>query len=412
MLFAIPEWFRDPQQFELANNLRAHDLFNIVLSMLLVTYLQMLASLYTRSRLTPVLFALAAFYATFVWHYARAQSYDLFQVVFFTAYAYHFIVALRKEKPDSRRPSLHLVLSQIWLMLLVLVKSLFFPLYAVVVGTLWLRWREPAHQRPGRAFFVGNASVVGMGGLITLLLHAWNSSVRFGAFWLSEPGAGAARPGIDGSMWVLSNYPLRFWDYFVAPDTNLWIHFPLLLFAIPAAGQFLNRHRWEYGFLSVNFLLILGVLGAFGSIGGWCYGPRYLLFALPSLSLPVVDLIDRSRRSMSWVNCVVLSAFVLICIMSCWLQVQKASRPFFLKHQLQGSFAVQHDPRVAQYFSWRPEGLVAMDFNRFAKGGLYAPLELALESVPEPQRAQRREDVRFRLKRAFPCNFAWEGICP
>src|SRR5262249_22898486 len=66
-------------------SLLLHNLWNIVLSALLAAMLYHLAALYTQRTAVRVGFALTTLYASAMWFYLRAQTSELYQVLFFSA---------------------------------------------------------------------------------------------------------------------------------------------------------------------------------------------------------------------------------------------------------------------------------------------------------------------------------------
>src|SRR6185295_16935508 len=73
------------------------NLYNVALSLLIAWYLYQLAGLYVARALTRSLFVLAVFYSTFLWNYLRAQSSEIFQVLFFAGFFYHFMLFVRSK---------------------------------------------------------------------------------------------------------------------------------------------------------------------------------------------------------------------------------------------------------------------------------------------------------------------------
>src|SRR5262249_22202616 len=66
-------------------SLLLHNLWNIVLSALLAAVLYHLAALYTQRTAVRVGFALTTLYASAMWFYLRAQTSQLYHVLFFSA---------------------------------------------------------------------------------------------------------------------------------------------------------------------------------------------------------------------------------------------------------------------------------------------------------------------------------------
>jgi len=122
----------------------------------------------------------------------------------------------------------------------------------------------------------------------------------------------------------------------VGKQGRLFLHFPVLVFALICWPTFFKRHKGEahliIGLASVLFL----VTSAFANWkGSACYGPRYLLPVLPLVGVPFVYFVDWIRdlasKRLRWfwrgVVCASLGySFVL--------QVAVNSLPFFFWYDL------------------------------------------------------------------------------
>jgi hypothetical protein len=59
------------------------NIYNVLLTLAVAIYLYFIVGLYAESIWARIGFILAIFYATYVWHYLRAPSLDIFQIVAF-----------------------------------------------------------------------------------------------------------------------------------------------------------------------------------------------------------------------------------------------------------------------------------------------------------------------------------------
>jgi hypothetical protein len=107
------------------------------------------------------------------------------------------------------------------------------------------------------------------------------------------------------------------------------------------------------------FLLFLAMLPSWA--GEWAYGPRYLLFLLPVLSLPFLSFADAVAETMhTWrARAWVLAA--LACLgYSAYLQVQVNRLPFFMYYYARSSAS----PGLVAYFFERHVGSISDDLVR------------------------------------------------
>lgn len=151
------------------------------------------------------------------------------------------------------------------------------------------------------------------------------------------------------------------------------IHFPPLLLAALGWPAFLRRHRQEAGTLLLVTLVMFLVNGKFVNWRGEnCYGPRYMLFVLPLLSLPLLLVLERllavrRRRQLAATLSGVAAAAILVA--SVWLQVGVNSLPFLSYYRARVQFeADRPEPQVAEYFAWESFGRVGWDLIGLKRG--------------------------------------------
>jgi 4-amino-4-deoxy-L-arabinose transferase-like glycosyltransferase len=140
-------------------------------------------------------------------------------------------------------------------------------------------WREPGRLRSVAAFGAPLAAA--------LLLNAAYTWLRFGTFWgLNYPEVTADRPLIYGL------YGLLF-----SPGKSFFLYNPVVLAGLVGlAAMVAGGQRTEAalaGLLFAVYLLLHAPLNIWH--GGWNWGPRYLLPALPLLVLPAGALLETRR---------------------------------------------------------------------------------------------------------------------
>jgi hypothetical protein len=113
----------------------------------------------------------------------------------------------------------------------------------------------------------------------------------------------------------------------------------------------------------VPFLLLISKLPLWA--GEFSYGPRYLLFLVPILSLPAVpfidSLIDRigTWRARAW------AAVVVACLAySSYLQVQVNRLGFWTYYEARAALEVAYSDAAAEWFRDRHVGVISADLLR------------------------------------------------
>ncbi|MCO6456392.1 MAG: phospholipid carrier-dependent glycosyltransferase, partial [Pirellulaceae bacterium] len=131
------------------------NLWNVLLSLILATYLYYLAGLHGGSPRAAWWFVLLALFGTFLWHYLRAQTVEIFQVLLFTAAYYHFVRFSDQWRRDAGRPALQAAAAVGLLGLLSLAKTVYvvlLPLGLLLVAAYaWTVPRADRHAPPAGA---------------------------------------------------------------------------------------------------------------------------------------------------------------------------------------------------------------------------------------------------------------------
>lgn len=355
-----------------------------------------------------LVFVLLACFGTFWWNYLRAHSSEVYQAAFLLALHYHLFRHGAGAEPRSRA---HPLAAALWLAALVQVKVVYVLYAPLVVAFLWLT--RPG-GRPGRltdraawrAFLREHGLFCLLPLALGLLALLWVQRFKFGsAFdtgytqWQRErhPFSGNLLVGLAG--------------YLASPQGGVFLHFPLLFFALFAAQGFLRRHRAPYLFVLAGSLALLLVSSQFVNWRGEnCYGPRYLLPVLPLLALPAFTwLADggwrREPRRAAW-------AAVLLAASLFWgrMQMRVNETPFFSFYGFRAECApLARDEIVAAYFAWTPFPFVSADLADFVHDGRRAPILQRLEQLLGPAAF---EVLAARIRAGIVSNYWWDGPAP
>jgi hypothetical protein len=146
----------------------------------------------------------------------------------------------------------------------------------------------------------------------------------------------------------------------VDPQFSLFITFPPLLVALFAAGRFWREHRRDLAIAllaAVPLYLIYALTGNWR--GEWSAGPRYFLFALPVLSLPMLHVIDALLDHLrSWSGRIQAAGLVLLLGWSCATQALVICRPFLAYYAVLLPLADTLNAGGGQLRLLQPRGIV------------------------------------------------------
>jgi hypothetical protein len=268
------------------------NLFNLVLSCATACYLVMIVRRYTRSTATVWVFVLSAFYATFWWNYLRTQTFEIYVTLFTLGLYYHLVSALDGKRVAGDRPAnIHLLAAGIFLGALCLSKNVYLILVPVLAGlfALWHFGRSArpssADHRRDRLFWYSLWFWIPLGSLLCLMLGS--NAYRFGS------------PFNTGyTQWVQENHLFKanivpaLTAYLFSKQKSIFLHFPLMIFALPGWLAFGKQRRFDALTALLLGLVLVLVNSAFRNWqGDSCYGPRYLLPVAPLLSLPFIHVL-------------------------------------------------------------------------------------------------------------------------
>lgn len=380
------------------------NLYNLALGLAIIWYLLKLAHLYIESVPLACVFTLASIYSTFLWNYLRAQSLEIFQVLFFLGLAYHLIVFMR-SRTSGRAEWRQLLTATLYAGMLVLTK----PMFCLLFPLLWIfsiatcapeKRCIAATFDAVKADWKEYARWLALPTLVIALLGAALNQYQFGSPFESGYGQLNAAHIRFSAVFL----PKATFGYLFHQRFSIFWHYPMLVFALFGAPAFLKKNPREFGFIVSAFLAVF-IFVSCTSIwtSDWTYGPRYLLFALPALSLPFVEtlryLIDR-YKSAAGLACSTIIAVTLL--WSVKLQINTNSIPFLSSYELAGVFSPLQIQQVDDYFLNTNVGIVAGDFLEYKyRGKPYYPIEAVKPNLSKEQLAAL-PGVETFLRRDLP----------
>jgi len=379
------------------------NLFNVLLAAVLSWYLIRIGRLYTDHPAALFAFVMAVFYATYLWNYLRAQSSEILQVLLFTVCYYHLTRHLRAAGTaagwGSRR---HLLGAALAVGALVLVKTAYVALLPIVGGVAgWGAWRgEAAGAATAGRQWRPLVLYLALPLVLSLVILGAANEIRFGTPFTSGYAQWARESDfLSGSLATAA------WGYLATPHGSVLLHFPPLLLAALGWPAFLRRHPREAWTLLLVTMVMFLVNGRFVNWRGEnCYGPRYMLFVLPLLSLPLLLVVERlivegRRRRLAATVAGVAAAAILVG--SAWLQLGVNSLPFLSFYRARAQFVADRpEPQVAEYFARHTFGRVGWELIDLKHGRTQG--RFAEQVAPKDER--RRGPF---IERYLPSNYYW-----
>lgn len=210
---------------------------------------------------------------TSVWIYARLSYSEILQTACFLGFFSTLLTALRSL---SRGAWLRFGLAAA---LLVNAKTIYFVCLPGAAAFLWWRHRE----REARWRLFGWAALGLAPGLVAL---GWYNWVRWGSIFNSGYEA------VTRGFWR-ENVFFGLWGMLFSPGKSIFLFSPPLVLALFGIRRFTTRRREVAVAVAatVGPIVLVYARYLFWS-GDWGWGPRYLVFALPVLILPLAELFD------------------------------------------------------------------------------------------------------------------------
>lgn len=379
LLVAIPDLFSKSTDdlFISQNQVFRHGLYNAILSTLVAMGLFLIIQRFAKNHILSTSLSLCFMYSSFIWHYLLAQSYELFQLLFFIFY----VISLYLYK-TYRTESFRICLS-LSLILLVFTKSVFF--LVALPGILYVcdyRLSE---------FIKLKREIV----LLALMVLAFLVLQNY--FFTENFPIRTAHPH-DPTVkdFSLNHIIPRFKEYFLSFNKGMFFYFPPFIFSIFYWKRFYKEFRSEAIFIASTFLLFSFAALSFHIYGDWCFGPRYYIFILPFMSLPCLY-IFKSRSKIRYV-------FVLVSIIYTFLQFQYEQMGFHFSYHVEGAF--KNQKIVTDDFS-KHKLFVSYQMHRYYRTGEHPSLDKAIE--------QQVSGINYNnLKRnldLYRCDLFFEWLC-
>ena len=175
---------------------------------------------------------------------------------------------------------------------------------------------------------------------------------------------------------------------------NVFLHYPLLALALPGFFVLYRKRRIVFWFLSISTILYFVTICCYsGWSGGWCYGPRHLLFILMSGSIASVCLFEKIlllSRNTKWTT---LAICCVISVYSAFWNFQLNTIQCFAYYQLSSIFNQVKIPDISRYFTeYYTRGRIYREIRLHAEGKKEFPPLQKIRYLPNAQRAYTQLD--------------------
>ena len=334
------------------------NLWNLVFSAMTAVYLALFARRYTTAPFIVWLFVLASIFGTFWWNYLRAQVFESYVTLFVLAAFFHFLTA--GDARVYRKVARHLFLAGLFLGLLCLAKTIYVVLVPLFCIALFVRQRSPTQPTARKTVFIWFLLPV----VMAIIIVGWGNWYRFG----SPVATGYTQFERERQLFAPNLAPALF-GFLFSKQRSVLIYFPVLILALLAWPRFWRRYRFDAAIILGPAAVIFLLNCAFTNWrGGECYGPRYLLPVLPLLSLPAVELMQKTSESGSFIKRALAAVFAVVLGWSCVLQMAVNSVPFYFWYDLYD--LADNDSSVAAktYMMSRHIGTVDLEFTIYSLG--------------------------------------------
>lgn len=387
--FAIPDLLSSTDDYEITSqHTFRHNIYNIILYTLFAFIFIKTLELFTKNKMAILLTSSSVLFSSILWHYSRAQAYEIFQVVFFSV----FTLSLFKFKRTKNRKYKLLYLGSFICM--VFTKSILFlcaPIIILYLNDFSIKRIIQLQSLLKRHLI----DIVVISFCVSLFL--FNQKFFFNEFFPIRTAHPANPNEIDFSIKFF--WP-RFKDYFFSIDKGIIFHFPLLIFSFINFKKFF-KYRNEALYIISVFLIFSPVIMMFHTTGEWCIGPRYYLFILPYLALPAYIFFENSHIFLKLLA-VSISSFATI------LLVISFTQSFHFSYRLMGH-AQQYKLEKAKDDLSKHKFLIAKDLFFYLRNSKNEPIILK-EIVEKNLSGKTYDQVDYSI-RSMSCNLYWKKLC-
>lgn len=376
------------------------NLFNVLLSGVTALYLILLAQRYTKSRAIISVFVLASLFSTFWWNYLRTQTFETYHILFMVAFYYHFVSALDVQQSDNdeRKPDIQFLLAAIYLGAFCLSKTVYVALLPAVIavsarGTMSILFAKRKNSVRRQLLFFWLPA-----GLFLCLLAATNW------YKFDSPFAtGYTQWEEERNLFSVANVLPALWGFLFSPHHSVFLHFPLLFFALAGWPVFFKKHRVDAIAAALFGLALLLVNSAFTNWSGQsAYGPRYLLPVLPLLCLPFIEYMEWLKCLPKMAKSVLAVGTTAVLAYATLLQLCVNTLPFFFCYTFKDVLDDTLFSEPATYLRSHNFGTINRDFLLF-KLGYASPFRANFISHLNPDETERMSE----LNKSLQTNYYW-----
>ena len=392
------------------------NIIQLFFSLGVMLYLYLTASLYTKNLFRRGIFVIFSVYGTFLWHYLRAPTHEIFIILLFAGFLFHSLYFLRYIPPaadglNSGENKKHLYAAGVYTAVLLLFKSS----YATLIPALIFCAAVPGY-RAGSNIFSAARSLkkyilpLAVPFAISFLIISFTNALRFESPWNSGYGQWVNPEGFSRAFFSLKYIPVSLSAFLIkGGNSNIFLFYPVLFFSLPGFKKFFSEHKKETLFISLVIIPYFLLISAFSYWHAeWCYGPRHLVAILIPAGIPFISFLNISAYRKYWSltkNLLIAAVFGFSFI----LQFYVNSMNYFAYYRVKYFFSLFKNDRIDSYIDERASlhrGLLYIDLAMYRDfNSDFFPIDTLKELYSAHNDAESMDKIEKLLADYIKLNF-------
>jgi hypothetical protein len=173
----------------------------------------------------------------------------------------------------------------------------------------------------------------------------------------------------EAKLFTAANIFPALWGYLFSPHHSIFLHYPVLFFALAGWPGFFRKNRLDAVVAALFAFTLLLVSSMFVNWSGQsCYGPRYLLPIIPILGLPFIEYLKWLVTLPKVARSVLAAGTTALLAYSTLLQVSINTLPFFFGYDLSEMLDEKRYSKSAIYLRSHDFGTINRDFLLYKFG--------------------------------------------
>ncbi|MBL90476.1 MAG: hypothetical protein CMH56_01500 [Myxococcales bacterium] len=415
VLHAVPELFQRHRTLKPTPEvIFRHNVFNALLGSVVAGLLLFLASFITPRKIAGALFVCAVLFASYEWNYLRAQTKEIFLLLFVFAMMAGFWAAWGAFQRGERLRFYALTVCwNVAAVAMCLISCIYHVGYLMVIllwGFLLFQRNVQRMRQPGEGSLVQQIwqcvlshrhHFLILGGFLALsvVLTEWAALVRYDSWHPQGISWSFRTRQIGDSIFGWQNIFQRMNDYLMVESFQVALHCPLLFVAATYWRSFWRDHKNQALYVLAFGGSMFFAFCCFEGVGEWAYGPRFLVPLLPLFALPACVFFDRFMAGASTAASKASGVVVLGLLMYCTaLQLEMNKYPFFHFYEIGPMLETMEGIQLADDYKRHHHLFFLKKLKAIANGadadGALGP---TYEGWPDPIKTRFQSALKHRL---------------